>query len=462
MTMSVQTMPPRVAPRPAGGGNPATTGTDASASDFAGLVAEVVAASRAAATLPSATVASATVPPATVAPATLPDATAPGTSVPTGTVPTGTVPTGTVPTGTVPTGTVPTGTVPTGTVPIGTVPIGTVPTSATNGGDTVGKDELDKAVPAGTDAAALAGPLAMAGLPVVVAGLPVVAAGAVPPVPVPAKAAGPAVAAATAQQPTGAGAVGPSADPTAAAVGADAGGAAGQGAPSDQPGTGQPPVAVVPGTPSGPASGSVARTLTTAVQEIVAAKTSDPAAGPTVATIATGQGVGAPAPAVATPVPVLPTIPGSPSATAAQIVPVLFAVHQAGVGGTHRMTVDITPPELGPVRLTVSMRDGQLHVLLAGSSDLSREALRAALPELRKLVEGAGITAGAFDVQPDQRDAGRPSFGNGQFLGDTSGGGSRATHDHPPPGSGEPAEKPSPAPQRRDVNVAQHFLDLHL
>jgi hypothetical protein len=140
----------------------------------------------------------------------------------------------------------------------------------------------------------------------------------------------------------------------------------------------------------------------------------------------------------------------------------VFAVHSRGVEGTHHMTIDITPEELGPVRLTVALRDGQLHVLLAGSSEISREAMRAALPDLRKLVEGAGITAGSFDVHPDQPDTGRFGPGtSGSFRG-TSSDGSGSSPDHPQPDPGRSEPSPAAAPERRGLSAAQHSLDLNL
>jgi flagellar hook-length control protein FliK len=140
----------------------------------------------------------------------------------------------------------------------------------------------------------------------------------------------------------------------------------------------------------------------------------------------------------------------------------VFAVHRRGVEGTHHMTVDITPDELGPVRLTVALRDGQMHVLLAGSSEVSREAMRAALPELRKLVEGAGITAGSIDVHPDQPDSGRFGPGTSGSLRDSSFGESRSSPDHPPPDPGRPDRSPASPAERTGLLAASRTLDLHL
>jgi len=158
-----------------------------------------------------------------------------------------------------------------------------------------------------------------------------------------------------------------------------------------------------------------------------------------------------------------PAAPGTPAGTASQLAPAVFAVHRRGVDGTHRLTVEISPEELGPVRLTVAMRAGEVHVLLAGSSEVSREALRAALPELRKLLDAAGLATGTFDVQPDQSDS-RPDW-----SGLSRGG----PHDQTGPGRAErppPRDRPEADAVGSDGAPSHHGdsadrdrpLDLHL
>jgi flagellar hook-length control protein FliK len=158
-----------------------------------------------------------------------------------------------------------------------------------------------------------------------------------------------------------------------------------------------------------------------------------------------------------------PAAPGTPAGTASQLAPAVFAVHRRGVDGTHRLTVEISPEELGPVRLTVAMRAGEVHLLLAGSSEVSREALRAALPELRKLLDAAGLATGTFDVQPDQSDS-RPDW-----SGLSRGG----PHDQTGPGRAErppPRDRPEADAVGSDGAPSHHGdsadrdrpLDLHL
>jgi flagellar hook-length control protein FliK len=251
------------------------------------------------------------------------------------------------------------------------------------------------------------------------------------------------------------------ADPTASAPclpsgPADSTDAEGQ-APSTQGRPAEPQASTVAGSgPTGGEARPLGRALGAAVVQIRDAKTSDPVAAPGAAT-----GPAAPVPAAlgATPTTAPAAAPATPGGTAAQLAPAVFAVHRRGVDGEHHLTLDITPEYLGPVRMTVSLRDGQVHMLLAGSSELSREALRAALPELRKLVEGAGIVAGAFDVTPDQSGTGRGGPDLGRAFGDAGRGSD--TPSGPQPGPSTPAsERAVTAPS--GAATSSRSLDLHL
>jgi flagellar hook-length control protein FliK len=160
--------------------------------------------------------------------------------------------------------------------------------------------------------------------------------------------------------------------------------------------------------------------------------------------------VGGPTPVAA---PAAPSGAGTQPALAGQLVPAIAAVHRRGVDGQHTLTVDVTPEELGPVRLTLEMRAGEVHLHLAGSSEASREALKAALPELRRLLDAAGMSAGALDVRPD--DAGSPSaWGDlsgglprgGSDRGGATGSGPAARTGGSPAVADEPANAPSARP----------------
>lgn len=127
--------------------------------------------------------------------------------------------------------------------------------------------------------------------------------------------------------------------------------------------------------------------------------------GPAAAPTATPPGAG-PAPAVDTPTPVAVVGPGTVTAPApttaaagsrpadavpGQVFPEVARLSQAGPG-THRVTLRLDPGTLGEVRVTLTVRDGEVQVRLAAQHD-AREVLALAAPDLRRLLEQPGIEA---------------------------------------------------------------------
>ena len=66
--------------------------------------------------------------------------------------------------------------------------------------------------------------------------------------------------------------------------------------------------------------------------------------------------------------------------------------------GSHRLSLQLHPEELGVVQLEVAVRDGQLHLRAATELDSTRRLLNASLPELREQLTDAGVTAGSLEV----------------------------------------------------------------
>ena len=66
--------------------------------------------------------------------------------------------------------------------------------------------------------------------------------------------------------------------------------------------------------------------------------------------------------------------------------------------GIHRLTVHLHPVDLGPVSVVAEIRDGAVHLQLSGAEDGAHDALRAALPELRKELEDGGFTSCTLDL----------------------------------------------------------------
>ncbi|WP_030177113.1 flagellar hook-length control protein FliK [Spirillospora albida] len=120
---------------------------------------------------------------------------------------------------------------------------------------------------------------------------------------------------------------------------------------------------------------------------VKAAPMIDPAAAPAPATPVTEvHAPDAPAPA---------SRPAPPPATqvAMQILPL-----REGPDGVHRLTVHLNPVDLGPVSVVAEVRDGTVHLQLSGMEDGAHDALRAALPELRKELEDGGFSSCTLDL----------------------------------------------------------------
>ncbi|PPK66483.1 flagellar hook-length control protein FliK [Actinokineospora auranticolor] len=122
-----------------------------------------------------------------------------------------------------------------------------------------------------------------------------------------------------------------------------------------------------------------------------------------------------------------------------------------GFNGEHTLTVHLHPVDLGPVTVVAQLQGGDIRLDLGGATESAREAIRAALPELRKELETAGFSSclvgdgstGA-GAQADQR-AQRAQWD--QWT--------RATGRTDQP---EAHETPAPAPTR---TPSSGVLDLH-
>ncbi|WP_299953755.1 flagellar hook-length control protein FliK [uncultured Modestobacter sp.] len=102
--------------------------------------------------------------------------------------------------------------------------------------------------------------------------------------------------------------------------------------------------------------------------------------------------VGAPAEAAPAPAPLPDDAP-----VAAQLGRQIAVLRNAP-DGSQTMTMVITPESLGPVTVAVTITDGTLDLMLHGASDHGRQALVDALPDLRRDLEGAGLSLSKLDV----------------------------------------------------------------
>ncbi|WP_138761167.1 flagellar hook-length control protein FliK [Modestobacter altitudinis] len=124
------------------------------------------------------------------------------------------------------------------------------------------------------------------------------------------------------------------------------------------------------------------------------------ATAPVVDPVFTGT-VAAPA-APAAPVTAVPTatVPGDEPPVAAQLGRQLAVLTHAP-DGSQTMTLVITPDDLGPVTIRATVTNGTLDLTLHGAHELGRHALADALPDLRRDLEGAGLSLNRLEVGAD-------------------------------------------------------------
>lgn len=110
--------------------------------------------------------------------------------------------------------------------------------------------------------------------------------------------------------------------------------------------------------------------------------------------------------------------------------------------GTRDAVIQVTPPELGPVRAAISVADGIASVVLSAPAHATREALDAALPALRDALAASGITLGESSVSGE-----RPGQQRDRLTGQTP---------------GEPGALPAgPAAQPAARRLQTGLLDLY-
>ncbi len=74
--------------------------------------------------------------------------------------------------------------------------------------------------------------------------------------------------------------------------------------------------------------------------------------------------------------------------------------------GVQTLTLMLHPADLGSVQVRAELRDGVVSLQLIGSTDVGREALRAALPDLRRDLMDAGVTTGSLELGAGSPDTG--------------------------------------------------------
>lgn len=87
--------------------------------------------------------------------------------------------------------------------------------------------------------------------------------------------------------------------------------------------------------------------------------------------------------------------------------------------------IKLTPPDLGPLEIKISLRNDQTHVSFVANHAATRDALEAAIPRLREMFNEANLNLGQVDV--GQRQAGGTAGGDGRGSGSHSGAGAEPT-----------------------------------
>lgn len=127
----------------------------------------------------------------------------------------------------------------------------------------------------------------------------------------------------------------------------------------------------------------------------------------------------------------------SVSTVSRQVIPELTRMSSLGEG-THRLTMTLKPEALGEVRVTMTVRDGSIHVRLAGGVD-AQHALVPDLTQLQQVLKlgnnldvrvvvrdlATGLQQAATGDQPSAGQSGQPGAnqqGNGQQASGQQGG----------------------------------------
>lgn len=109
------------------------------------------------------------------------------------------------------------------------------------------------------------------------------------------------------------------------------------------------------------------------------------------------------APAAVT-IPVTPTTVPRPVQVAQQVA-TQVAFLSGAVDGSHTMTLQITPDDLGPVQVQVTITDGAVDMTLLAAHEVGRDTLTQAAPELRRYLEAAGLTCNSVEVDLDNEQS---------------------------------------------------------
>ena len=123
-----------------------------------------------------------------------------------------------------------------------------------------------------------------------------------------------------------------------------------------------------------------------------------------------------PQPAVAVPAPVAAPVPVVAPSVADQIGVRLAGLRTAPLG-EHIMTMRVDPESMGPIRVVAHIATDGVRIELLGGTDHAREALRAALPDLRRDLAATGLQADLDLAGQNRQNGGKDGDPEKQQLG---------------------------------------------
>src|SRR3989338_10094289 len=83
-----------------------------------------------------------------------------------------------------------------------------------------------------------------------------------------------------------------------------------------------------------------------------------------------------------------------------------------GKGGEQVAELQLNPPGLGPLKVTLSMNDHQVQAIFVSAHSSVRAAVEAALPQLRTTLADSGISLGNTSVNAESQQ--QAAFAQGQ------------------------------------------------
>jgi flagellar hook-length control protein FliK len=127
-------------------------------------------------------------------------------------------------------------------------------------------------------------------------------------------------------------------------------------------------------------------------------------------------------------------------------------------GGEHSATMELNPPDLGPLQVVLSVNKDQATAAFSSAAPEVREALENALPKLKEMMSDAGIQLGSATVSAGMSDQNNSAFS--QQAGSANGGGSGRAggrYGRDSAEGGEAEARGAPAPRRLPAGAVDTF-----